>query len=58
MTEIEFKFALISVREDSDGNMQSWLSIEEIGWLDRGAGRESSVNMQGGGMSSKRDSYG
>lgn len=58
MTEIEFKFALISVREDSDGNMQSWLSIEEIGWLDRGVGRESSNNIQGGGINSKRESYG
>lgn len=37
MTELEFKFALISVKEDSDGNLQTWLSIEEIGWLDRGS---------------------
>lgn len=29
-----FRFALISVKEMADG-IQSWLAIEELGWLDK-----------------------
>lgn len=36
LTEGGFRFALISVVEGSDV-MQSWLEIEELGWLDKSA---------------------
>lgn len=36
MTEQGFRFALISTREGSD-QVQSWLGIDELGWLEKGA---------------------
>lgn len=35
MTEVGFRFALMGAREGSD-QMQSWLGVEEVGWLERG----------------------
>lgn len=42
MTERGFRFALIGTREGHD-QMQSWVAIEEVGWLEKGvvvSGRE------------------
>ncbi|KAK4054377.1 mediator complex subunit [Microbotryomycetes sp. JL221] len=36
MTEIGFKFALVSMKEGSDQS-QNWLAVEDVGWLDKQA---------------------
>lgn len=49
LAEEGFRFALISVREGSD-TMQTWLYIDELGWLDK-----SSASGDWGAAMSPRD---